>query len=175
MNYFLTLRGKTNNKFKYYCFYTQVVNVSNDAIISHAYAELTATRNLSASPTQQHVVTLLDNLDRDMVANNESNTPSYFHYWSKKAPTKGLYLHGDTGSGKTMLLDLFYNNTRTPVASKQRKHFHSFMLDIHRQLHAISKLPKNNSKREYPLLQVADSILSDGSLLCLDEFQVTGP
>ena len=33
------------------------------------------------------------------------------------------------GCGKTMLMDLFYDEV--PVEKKQRVHFHSFMLDVH--------------------------------------------
>lgn len=47
-------------------------------------------------------------------------------WWGSKGVTKrGLYLHGTVGTGKTFLMDLFYNHA--PVQQKSRMHFHSFM------------------------------------------------
>ena len=43
---------------------------------------------------------------------------------------KGLYLYGDVGSGKTMLMDLFHDTCH--VSQKHRVHFHEFMLDVHK-------------------------------------------
>lgn len=43
---------------------------------------------------------------------------------------KGLYLYGNVGSGKTMLMDLFFDTC--PVERKHRVHFHEFMLDVHK-------------------------------------------
>lgn len=44
---------------------------------------------------------------------------------------RGLYLHGSVGCGKTMLMDLFYENCSVDPRQKRRVHFHSFMLDFH--------------------------------------------
>ena len=38
----------------------------------------------------------------------------------------GIYMHGTVGTGKTYLMDLFYN--QVPVRRRRRVHFHSFML-----------------------------------------------
>uniref|UniRef100_A0A7S3JPQ8 EF-hand domain-containing protein n=1 Tax=Aureoumbra lagunensis TaxID=44058 RepID=A0A7S3JPQ8_9STRA len=79
---------------------------------------------------------------------------------------RGLYVHGSTGSGKTFCMDLFYEQVEQ---SKQRIHFHEFMLSIHRRLHEL----KNMNATENPLTAVAHQVLSQGRLLCLDEMQVT--
>src|SRR5579863_2490790 len=52
----------------------------------------------------------------------------------KEPPLKGLYIHGDVGRGKTMLMDLFFE--ASPVVRKRRAHFHEFMLDVHERIHA---------------------------------------
>ncbi|KAL3189343.1 hypothetical protein MRX96_002660 [Rhipicephalus microplus] len=67
------------------------------------------------------------------------HTPGMFEKWfyrAKKPADKpqGLYIYGAVGRGKTMLMDMFYESTT--VESKQRVHFHSFMLDVHNRIHS---------------------------------------
>ena len=59
---------------------------------------------------------------------------------SKEPPIKGLYIHGDVGRGKTMLMDLFFE--ASPVARKRRVHFHEFMIDVHERVHAFRQKMK---------------------------------
>lgn len=85
---------------------------------------------------------------------------------------KGLYIFGSTGSGKTLLMDLFYSNCAVPHNEKSRHHFHSFMLDIHRRLHKIRS--QSQERCQDPLQTVAQNVIEEtGRLLCFDEFQVT--
>ena len=88
----------------------------------------------------------------------------------------GLYLYGSVGTGKTMLMDLFYDTCH--IEKKQRVHFHEFMLDIHQRIHEVKKtVPRQYNVRTYqpydPIPPVADEISQDSWLLCFDEFQVT--
>ena len=48
---------------------------------------------------------------------------------------QGLYLYGDVGKGKSMLMDLFFG--ATSIVHKQRVHFHEFMRDVQARLHAL--------------------------------------
>jgi cell division protein ZapE len=48
---------------------------------------------------------------------------------------KGLYICGEVGRGKTMLMDLFFDSSA--VARKRRAHFHEFMLDVHERIYAV--------------------------------------
>jgi protein AFG1 len=83
---------------------------------------------------------------------------------------KGLYLYGDVGSGKTMLMDLFYETLPSSVASKTRIHFHNFMQDVHTRLHKL-KMEQGNDFDGVPF--VAADIAEQGNVLCFDEFQCT--
>ena len=83
---------------------------------------------------------------------------------------RGLYLYGDVGSGKTMLMDIFYDTLPTSVASKTRIHFHNFMQDVHKRLHEI-KMEHGNDLDGVPF--VAADIAEQGNVLCFDEFQCT--
>lgn len=83
---------------------------------------------------------------------------------------RGLYLYGDVGSGKTMLMDLFYDTLPSNVRSKTRIHFHNFMQDVHKRLHKM-KMQHGNDIDAVPF--VAADIAQQGNVLCFDEFQCT--
>ncbi|XP_078148830.1 uncharacterized protein LOC144544253 isoform X2 [Carex rostrata] len=84
---------------------------------------------------------------------------------STYAPVKGLYLYGGVGTGKTMLMDLFYE--QLPLNwRKKRIHFHDFMLHVH------SRLQMHKGVTD-PLEVVAAEISDEAIILCLDEFMVS--
>ncbi|KAK4159834.1 AFG1-like ATPase-domain-containing protein [Cladorrhinum sp. PSN259] len=107
---------------------------------------------------------------------------SFFSSWFGSGSTKsaignipsnlprGLYLYGDVGCGKTMLMDLFYDTLPKSIRSKKRIHFHNFMHDIHKQLHKM-KMQYGNDIDWVPF--IAADIADQGSVLCFDEFQCT--
>ena len=79
-------------------------------------------------------------------------------------------MYGDVGSGKTMLMDLFYDTLPPNITSKTRIHFHSFMQDVHRRLH---KLQVEHGYNIDAIPYVAADIAAQSSVLCFDEFQCT--
>jgi len=80
---------------------------------------------------------------------------------------RGLYLVGDVGRGKSMLMDLFF--ACAEVDRKRRIHFHQFMQDCHQRIHRWKLAHPDEAD---PIPPLADSILAEASLLCFDEFQV---
>jgi cell division protein ZapE len=90
----------------------------------------------------------------------------------------GLYLWGPPGRGKSMMMDLFFDNVR--VEPKQRVHFHAFMSQVH---HLIRKWREGDAaarkdifgthKGDDPIAPVARLLAKQAQLLCFDEFQVT--
>jgi len=81
-------------------------------------------------------------------------------------PPRGLYIWGDVGRGKSMLMDLFFESA--PVTKKRRVHFNAFMVDTHAHIH---QLRKNGNGEE--IATVARAIAASATLLCFDEFQVS--
>ena len=80
---------------------------------------------------------------------------------------RGLYLVGEVGRGKSMLMDLFFETAEVP--RKQRLHFHAFMQQAHRRIHGWKQVHGDSAD---PIPPLADSIAADAALLCFDEFQV---
>ena len=79
----------------------------------------------------------------------------------------GLYLVGEVGRGKSMLMDLFFDTAEVP--RKQRIHFHRFMQSVHARVHTWKRSHPDTSD---PIPPLADQIAADSALLCFDEFQV---
>ncbi|KAK9477758.1 AFG1-like ATPase-domain-containing protein, partial [Lipomyces japonicus] len=96
---------------------------------------------------------------------------------------QGLLVHGEVGSGKSMLMDLFA--VSLPHASKRRWHYHNFMLSIYSRIHRqtiknqeLKNLPLTSLKRkvslqnEYVLLKIAHELIEESAILLLDEFML---
>ncbi|KAF2210507.1 hypothetical protein CERZMDRAFT_69492 [Cercospora zeae-maydis SCOH1-5] len=97
------------------------------------------------------------------------------------ASPKGLMLHGEVGTGKSMLVDLFADCL--PTRKKRRAHFNTFMLDTFAQLEALrsdrmrmerSRLPSQLgfAEDDHSLLYLAKEMIQKSPILFLDEFQM---
>lgn len=86
---------------------------------------------------------------------------------SKEPAAQGLYLWGDVGRGKSMLMDMFVGVV-SPIHKTRRVHFHEFMLDVHKRLFAFRKHHAGDVME-----QVIAALASEIRVLCLDEFQVS--
>ena len=100
-----------------------------------------------------------------------ANSVGLFARLLRREPTpdqpNGLYIVGEVGRGKSMLMDLFF--AAADVRRKQRIHFHRFMQNVHSRFHAFRRA---NPNIDDPIPPLADTIAAEAALLCFDEFQV---
>ena len=117
-----------------------------------------------ADPAQRAVLPSLDRIHAGVAA---ARRPGWFDRLIRRAPTgtRGLYLWGGVGRGKTFLVDLLANTL--PDGTVLRRHFHRFMGKVHTTL-----VPLRDAARSDPLAAVADTIADRCVVLCLDEFVV---
>ena len=86
---------------------------------------------------------------------------------SSPLPAQGVYLHGGVGRGKTMLMDAFHATLPPRLASRARRvHFHEFMAEVHRRLHAA------RGGGADPLAAVAAAIHAESPIICFDEVEL---
>jgi cell division protein ZapE len=87
-------------------------------------------------------------------------------------PPRGLYVHGEVGRGKTMLMDLFFQ--QSPVVHKRRAHFHEFMAEVHERIYGYRQNIKRGEISDGDVIGLtAAAIFDEAWLLCFDEFHVT--
>ena len=105
--------------------------------------------------------------------------PRRFRLLGRAKPPRGIYLWGDVGRGKSMLMDMFF--AVAPVAPKRRVHFNAFMVETHAGIHEWRNLDTRARARrpefvrdagDDPIPAVARAIANEATLLCFDEFQV---
>lgn len=82
-----------------------------------------------------------------------------------RSPIRGLYIWGNVGRGKSMLMDLFY--TQINVTHKRRIHFHAFMQEIHARMHQFRQEQRD------PVASLIEALSQEVRLLCFDELQAT--
>src|SRR5258707_12295777 len=90
----------------------------------------------------------------------------------EEAPPRGLYIHGEVGRGKTMLMDLFFQ--QSSVVHKRRAHFHEFMAEVHERIYGFRQNIARGEIGDGDVIALtAASIFDEAWLLCFDEFHVT--
>jgi cell division protein ZapE len=144
--------------------------------VRSALERLIAAREIEADPAQRRIADRLDRLDQVLsaatVASKQSALGWLFGKSRPTEPIRGLYVYGDVGRGKTMLMDMFFR--QSSVAAKRRVHFHDFMGDVHARIGAHREAVKaGRAKGDDPIPPVAASLAREAKLLCFDEFSVT--
>lgn len=120
------------------------------------YKDKLTEHNFEPDPLQQQVITQFDLL-YDHITKKRS-------WFSSKIKTKGVYLWGPVGRGKTMIIDLLLESLPSTIIH-QRYHYHAFMRMIHKELKLIQG-------QKDPLTIIAKKLKKQMQILFLDEFFV---
>lgn len=126
-------------------------------------------RGYQTEPPQARAIEQLDKLHHRLINKDQKTSGIIPALLIKlglvdKPVSKGIYLWGNVGRGKTWLMDLFYENL--PISDKFRIHFHQFMQIVIDELELLKGY-------QNPLKLVARNFSRRFHILCLDEFQVT--
>jgi cell division protein ZapE len=125
-----------------------------------AYRTKLAEHHLQPDEGQAQVARKLAELCGTLNATKPHKQGAFSKLFGKKpASLRGIYIHGDVGRGKTMLMDLFFEHVEG--WPKQRIHFHAFMQNVHKA-----------RAQQKTIEQIADQLATDATLLCLDEMQI---
>ncbi|NQV98058.1 MAG: cell division protein ZapE [Rhodospirillales bacterium] len=143
-----------------------------------AYDELIRSGEIRADPNQQKAISLLQELHKELdlygQQMGQTGWRARLSFRNRKRPVpKGIYMWGGVGRGKTMLMDLFYDHSN--VSERKHVHFHAFMQEVHRRVHAFREAQKSGkvSESRDPVQALAKVIVDQAWLLCFDEFHVT--
>jgi cell division protein ZapE len=151
--------------------------LSDFRTVREEYDHRESTGVLKSDPRQIAVIEALDKLIEEIATKRLAKKSSALGWlFGKrrlaKEPVKGLYVYGEVGRGKTMLMDLFYE--LVPVRRKRRAHFNDFMADVHDRIQKHrEKLKRGETKEKDPIPPVARQLAEEAWVLCFDEFTVT--
>ncbi|UDF03735.1 cell division protein ZapE [Asticcacaulis sp. AND118] len=141
--------------------------------VKSAYKQLVKSGQIAADPGQAEAVEVLCKLERTL-----HDSAGFWQGLFGGPHCYGLYLWGQPGRGKSMLMDLFYE--RIAFEPKRRIHFHAFMAKVHElvQVWRQGDVKERQSvfgtaRGDDPVAPVARLIAKESKLLCFDELQVT--
>ena len=133
--------------------------------VTDQYHALVAAGELRADSDQARAVAALARVQIELEAVPPRGSTIWRFLRRKPDPARGLYLWGGVGRGKSMLMDLFFENVG--INRKRRAHFHEFMLDIHARLKAERVKEKGD-----PIPPIVAALADEARLLCFDEMVV---
>ena len=137
------------------------------------YENLVKEKNLDYDESQHNALKVLNNLKTYILKSlSTKKIRTLFgkliflkHFQQKSFFHNGIYLYGGVGTGKTMIMNLFFQNLN--ITEKQRVHFHEFMHDFHQKTKKI-----RTKKNKDPIKTICSEIAKDIKVLCFDEFQI---
>ena len=146
----------------------KVSHLTEDDLLKQAYLQHIKQYNLSYDVVQWQAVKQLQDIQNKLIlfANYRQRLLARKFRFKHKTHCPSVYLFGDVGRGKSMLMNLFYETC--PIEDKKRVYFHQFMLDVHHFIHNAHTLHQDNI-----LSSLAQNIRDEALLLCFDEFHIT--
>ena len=142
--------------------------------VANRYAADVAASRIERDDAQLAIVEKMTRLEERIseYLSQKSSALDWLFASREQPPVKGLYIYGEVGRGKTMLMDLFFDSS--PVERKRRAHFHEFMLDVHERIYLIrQKIKFGEHEGDDPIEFFAEQLAAEAWLLCFDEFHVT--
>jgi cell division protein ZapE len=131
------------------------------------YEQKLADGSLRADAGQQKAAEAFELLYQQLTMPETPLKRRWLRRKAASAQRAGLYVWGDVGRGKSMLMDVFVDSIHALYPTR-RIHFHAFMRDVHKRLFLYRQ------KHEVDVLEhVIDELARETRLLCLDELQVT--
>jgi cell division protein ZapE len=139
------------------------------------YQELVASGAIEADPAQAGAAEAFAALEERLSSYKPLRKQSLLGrlFADKDEPLpRGLYVHGEVGRGKTMLMDMFFQ--QSPVEHKRRAHFHEFMAEVHERIYGYRQQIARGELGDVDVIALtANAIFEQAWLLCFDEFHVT--
>lgn len=130
-----------------------------------AYDALVAAGELKPDAEQRAAAERLDMLQHELEAAPPRGSLLWRIARRKPSSPRGVYLWGAVGRGKSMLMDLFYDQLH--IQRKRRVHFHAFMQGVHARMREVRK-----SESGDPIPLVADALVENVRCLAFDEMVV---
>jgi cell division protein ZapE len=138
------------------------------------YKALVASGAIEADPAQAHAAEAFAALEQRLSGYKPPSKQGLFGrlFADNDEAPRGLYVHGEVGRGKTMLMDMFFQ--QSSVAHKRRAHFHEFMAEVHERIYGYRQNIARGEIGDADVIGLtANAIFDEAWLLCFDEFHVT--
>ncbi len=129
------------------------------------YQQMIAQDELQPDADQDRCAQRLAAVQEELEAVPPKGSILWRAFGKKPEPPRGVYMWGGVGRGKSMLMDLFYENL--DIHRKERAHFHEFMLRVHDMIRAWREKDPGD-----PIPKVALDLAQDARCLCFDEMVV---
>lgn len=135
------------------------------ACIQDIYDGLVVAGQIAADPAQHAVLPVLEDIRAHFETAPAKKGLLGGLFGKAPEPPKGVYLWGEVGRGKSMLMDLFFEHA--PTTAKRRAHFHAFMQEVHSGMHKARRQDVDDA-----LKPLATAVANEVRLLCFDEMQI---
>ncbi|PAT31980.1 cell division protein ZapE [Vandammella animalimorsus] len=131
--------------------------------VREAYQASLAEKGYQADPAQLRAVEALQRCAEEWAAYKSKRSNRFKKLLNRPEIPQGVYMYGGVGRGKSFLMECFFQ--QVPIQRKVRLHFHEFMREVHRELHALQGT-------QNPLDVLGARIAKRYKLICFDEFHV---
>lgn len=131
--------------------------------VESAYQAVLAEKGYQADPAQLRAVAALQRCANEWALYKEKRSSRLKKFINRPDVPRGVYMYGGVGRGKSLLMECFFQEV--VIQRKVRLHFHEFMREVHREMHALQ------GTRD-PLDALGAKIAKRYKLICFDEFHV---